>query len=226
MSNGAPGVWDQATLGPDLPLGEVHVWWAKVDSWCGEHDALSEEEVARASRFRFPRDREAWVAARILVRRILARYLGVEAKALVLGADENGQPLVLSPQDADWLCFSLSHAGAVAMVAVTRDQRVGVDVEAIHSDVDVVAVARRALGEAIASDLASEQEPRRTQRFFELWTREEARGKCRGTGLIEPDDPRRLDAPAVTDLQVGEGYAAALANSQPPGPVRQCLVAL
>jgi 4'-phosphopantetheinyl transferase len=190
------------------------------------HDELTGEEWARAARFRFERDRYRWVATRTLVRRVLARYLGVAVKTLALGADEDRRPLVLSPRDAGWLCFSLSHAGDVAVVAVTRDQRVGVDVERVRSDVDVVAVAQRAFGEAVACELAGEGEPRRTQRFFELWTREEARGKCRGTGLIEPDDPRQLDAPAVTDLQIGEGYAAALAGSHRPGGVRQCIVAL
>ena len=226
MCSSAPSPWEQAPLGPDLPLREVHVWQTSVDNWSGVHDELSEEERARAARFRFARDRRRWVAARTLVRRVLARYLGVETKGLVLGAHDDGRPLVLLPREADWLSFSLSHAGDVAVVAVTRDQRVGVDVERVRSDVDVVAVAHRAFGEAIANELAGETEPRRSQRFFEVWTREEARGKCRGTGLIEPDDPRRLDAPAVTDLRVGKGYAAALAGAFQPEDVRLCVVAL
>jgi 4'-phosphopantetheinyl transferase len=218
--------WEGALLGPELPPREVHVWRANADGWSGLHDDLSDEERSRAVRFRFDKDRRRWVAARTLVRWVLARYLGVEPTKLVLGADANGRPLVLSPPDADWLCFSLSHAGDVAVVAVTRDRRVGVDVELVRSGLDVVAVAQRAFGEAVASELACEGEARRTQRFFEVWTREEARGKCRGTGLIEPEDPRQLDVPAVIDLQVGEGYAGALAGAHRPEDVRRCTVAL
>jgi 4'-phosphopantetheinyl transferase len=204
----------------------VHIWRAEVDGWSGGHDELSDEERARAARFRFERDRGRWMAARVLVRRVLARYLGVTARTLTLGADEDRRPLVVWPPDAAWLGFSLSHAGDTALVAVTRGERVGVDVEEVRADLDVVAVAQRAFGRGVASELACEPEPRRTERFFEVWTREEARGKWRGTGLIEPDDVRRLVAPDVTDLVVGPGYAAAVAGSLRPGGVRQCLVAL
>jgi 4'-phosphopantetheinyl transferase len=204
----------------------VHVWRAEVDGWSGCHDELSDEERARAARFRFERDRGRWMAARILVRRVLARYLGVTPRTLTLGADQDRRPLVLWPPDAEWLGFSLSHAGDTALVAVTRGESVGVDVEEVRADVDVVAVAQRAFGRVVAGELAREPEPRRTQRFFEVWTREEARGKCRGTGLIEPDDVRRLVAPDVTDLVIGPGYAAAVAGPHRPGGVRRCLVAL
>jgi 4'-phosphopantetheinyl transferase len=226
MSSPALECWEQAPLSPDLRPGEVHVWQGRVNGSFGHHDDLSNEECARAERFRFEEDRRRWVAAHILLRRVLARYLGVPPKSLAIGADDEGRPLVQWPHDAEWLSFSLSHAGDVALVAVTRDQRVGVDVEEIRADVDVVAVARRAFGDAVATELAGEPESRRTQRFFEIWTREEARGKCRGTGLIEPNDLRRLDAAHVTDLTIGHGYVAALAGSHGTADVRQCLAAL
>jgi 4'-phosphopantetheinyl transferase len=164
------------------------------------------------------------MAARVLLRHALAHYVRVTPAALELGADEDGRPLILWPRDAAWLCFSISHAGDVAIVAVTREQRVGIDVEEVRSGIDIVAVAQRALGDENARELARESESRRMQRFFELWTQEEARGKCRGTGLIEPDDERRQGALDVADLPLGSGYAAALAVSDRICDVRCCLV--
>src|SRR5579871_2508558 len=90
MGSPLPGVWQRAPLGPGLPLGEVHVWQANVDGWQGDNGGLTNDEAARAARFRFERDRRRWVAARTLVRRVLARYLGVASRAIALGADENG----------------------------------------------------------------------------------------------------------------------------------------
>jgi 4'-phosphopantetheinyl transferase len=112
----------------------------------------------------------------------------------------------------------------VALVAVARGQRVGVDVEEVRPGLDVVAVAQRALGNEEAGDLARESEPCRTQRFFAMWTQEEARGKCRGTGLIEPDDERRRGPLDVAELPIGDGYAAALAVSERLHDVRCFLV--
>jgi 4'-phosphopantetheinyl transferase len=216
--------WGVAQPGTDLPLGEVHVWRSHADRWSGNGGVLSAEEGARAARFRFYLDRRRWMAARVLLRNVLAHYLEVTPAGLELGATEDGRPLVRWPQDAAWLCFSVSHAGEVALVAVTRGQRVGVDVEELRSGLDVVAVAQRALGDEEASELARESEPRRTQKFFAMWTQEEARGKCRGTGLIEPDDERRSGYFEVAELPIGGGYAAALAVSDRLDDVRCCLV--
>jgi 4'-phosphopantetheinyl transferase len=185
---------------------------------------LSVEEGARAARFRFDLDRRRWIAARVLLRNVLARYLEMDPSALELGATEDGRPVVLWPHDAAWLWFSISHAGRVALVAVARGQRVGVDVEEVRPGLDVVAVAQRALGNEEAGDLARESEPCRTQRFFAMWTQEEARGKCRGTGLIEPDDERRRGPLDVAELPIGDGYAAALAVSERLHDVRCFLV--
>jgi hypothetical protein len=80
------------------------------------------------------------------------------------------------------------------------------------------------LGSEEACELAGEAEPRRTQRFFAMWTREEARGKCRGTGLIEPDDERRRGPLDVAELPVGAGFAAALAVSDRLHNIRCFLV--
>jgi len=216
--------WEVAHPGADLPLGEVHVWRAHADRWSGSSGVLSAEEGARASRFRFDLDRRRWVAARVLLRNVLADYLEVDASALELGATEDGRPVVLWPHDAAWLGFSVAHAGEVALVAVARGQRVGVDVEEVRPGLDVVAVAQRALGNGEASELACASEPRRTQRFFAMWTQEEARGKCRGTGLIEPNDERRRGYCAVAELAIGGGYAAALAVSDRLDDVRCCLI--
>lgn len=216
--------WDVSHLGTDLPRGEVHVWRSHAERWSGNGGVLSSEECARASRFRFDLDRRRWVAARVLLRNVLAHYLGVEPAGLELGATEEGRPVVRWPHDSAWLCFSVSHAGEVALVAVARGQRVGVDVEEVRSGLDVVAVAQRALGEEEAVELARESEPHRTQRFFAMWTKEEARGKCRGTGLIEPEDERRRGHCDIAELPIGGGYAAALAVSDRLDDVHCCLI--
>jgi 4'-phosphopantetheinyl transferase len=216
--------WEVAHPGADLPLDEVHVWRADANRWSGNRDVLSLEEDARAARFRFDLDRRRWVAARVLLRNVLGRYLEVDPSGLELGATEDGRPVVLWPRDAAWLCFSISHAGEAALVAVARGQRVGVDVEEVQPGLDVVAVAQRALGNEEAQELARESEPRRTQRFFAMWTQEEARGKCRGTGLIEPNDERRHGPLDVAELPIGDGYAAALAVSDRLHDVRCFLV--
>ena len=71
-----------------LPVRTVHVWRAGLE-YIREaarlrrlEQHLSVDERARAARFRFARDREQFVAARGLLREILALYLGVAARQL------------------------------------------------------------------------------------------------------------------------------------------------
>lgn len=215
--------WDVSPPDPTVGPGEVHVWSARVDRWSGRHDVLSADEATRADRFRYESDRRRFLAAHVLVRCVLSRYLGTAPADLMLGADEDGRPLLLWPRHEAWLSFSVSHSGEVALVAVARDQSVGVDVEEVRSELDLVAIARRALGDEDADALAGMSEGMRTQRFFQLWTREEARGKCRGTGLIEPHDERRRGALDIADLEIGGGYVAALAVTDRLGDIRCCL---
>lgn len=214
--------WSSSLLGPELPTDEVHLWRAMADAALGDEDVLSEDERSRAARFKVEGDRARWVAARVALRRVLGRYLAARPESVILETRERGRPVIAAPPGSDWLCFSPSHSGDVAIVAVSRNTSVGVDVERIRHDLDVVPIARRVLGDEVAGVLAGVADDERITAFFRAWVREEARGKCRGTGLVEPDDPARLVPLQVADLDVASGYAAALALDGVLGVIRGC----
>jgi len=93
------------------------------------------------------------------------------------------------------LRFNLSHSGDLALVAVTQGREVGVDIQKIK--------------------------PHRDIAFYKAWARREAVVKCVGTGLLAalPSDPV-----AVTALNAGFGYAAALAVAGDAVPSLQLLL--
>lgn len=142
---------------------------------------------------------------------MLGRYLGVPPESIVLGAAEHGRRVVRWPDHSEWLSFSPSRSGGLALVAVSGGQSVGVDLERIRPELDVVPIARRALGHDVADQLEAERDEVRARSFFRSWVREEARGKCRGTGLVELDDEERRISLTVTDVDIADGFAAALA---------------
>ncbi len=214
--------WRGSLLGPDLPTGEVHLWLANIGEEAGDSHVLSADECDRAARFRFDRHRRRWTAARVLLRRVLGRYLAIEPRSLVFEVGEHGRRIVGWPDHSEWLSFSPSRSGDLALVAVARGQNVGVDVERVRADLDFVAIARRALGDDVVEQLEVERGEDRVRAFFRAWVREEARGKCRGTGLVELDDEARHVPLLVADLAVGDGYAGALATDGELGMVRGC----
>lgn len=216
--------WRRSPLGPDLPVGDVHLWLANVDGGAPDSGVLSLDERERAAKFQFDDHRRRWVAARVLLRGVLGRYLATGPESVVFELGDHGRTVVRWPDHSGWLSFSPSHSGVFALVAVARGQRVGVDVERVRADLEFVAIARRALGEEVANQLEAERDEDRAGEFFRAWVREEARGKCRGTGLVEPDDEARQVPLLVTDLTIGYGYAGALAVDGELVTVRGCSV--
>ncbi len=216
-----PGpAWTPAPAVPTLAADEVHVWLARLDEGTTHSDVISVDEQTRAARFRSDRDRSRWVASRVLLRTVLARYVGVGPERLELRAGPREKPTLRRPLRGRRLRFNLSHSADLAICTVARGCEVGVDVEVVRPYPELLEVARRVFDVRITRSLAAAQEDQRAGQFFREWTRLESHAKCAGTGLVEPDEAP--EAPAwIIDLDVGPGYSAALATSAPPRVVRR-----
>ena len=122
-----------------------------------------------------------------------------------LVVEENGKPRLAG---SGGLEFNLSHSGELALVAVSRQRPVGVDVEREKADRDLLALAERALGAEDVAAVRAAAPADRAAVFYAAWTRHEARLKCLGAGLFGPAPT----APTVVeDVDAGPGYAAAVA---------------
>jgi 4'-phosphopantetheinyl transferase len=148
---------------------------------------LSMEERERAGKFPLAPRKRRYVARQAALRLILAARTGSPPERLPLVRSEHGKPALDGEQD---LRFSVSDSADLALVAIAGWD-VGVDVEQIRN--------RPAATRAAALGI---------DRFFERWTRLEAEGKARGTGLLGRRGGERL---TCTTIEVGPGFAAALA---------------
>ncbi len=169
-----------------VPNGAVHVWRAGLDLEASHlrclRRHLSADERARASRFRFARDRERFIAARGSLREILALYLGTAARRLAFRQGPRGKPFLGAYPD---LRFNVSHSLDTMLVAVAHRRELGVDVEHVDAGIAIEEV-----------DVAlSPPEKRVLSRFhgegwrtalLRLWTRKEAYVKADGRGMSLP----------------------------------------
>jgi 4'-phosphopantetheinyl transferase len=211
---------------PPLVPGRVHLWRVDLDTLTDRtleafEGAASDEERRRRSRFRSSTDARRWLCSRGALRRILADYLETEPSHVAFASGPAGKPQLVG-SDGDAVHFNLSHSDGLALVAVSVDRGVGVDVERVRSGLDEIAIARRAFG-SDAVRLIEGSEPRiRTATFFRLWVRHEAAVKCRGTGLedVVRDDLDDLVDVNVAEVDVGEGFAAALGTATVSSPTR------
>ncbi len=142
---------------------------------------LSPDEIARAGRFQFEADRAGYVASRGTLRIILAGYLGRPPQSIPLTHEVLGKP-VIRFAESHGLCFNLSRARDLCLVAVTEGVEVGVDVETLRPLDDALTIAKNRFTPAEAAAIDSPES------FFALWTRKEAVSKCLGWGLTLPFD--------------------------------------
>src|SRR5437868_3371012 len=105
----------------------LDVWRARLDRPADQFvPLLSDDELQRADRFAFSHHRVRWIVARGQLRRVLARYLG--STDVHLACSSFGKPFL---EDCP-LTFNISHSGDLALIAVSRQRSVGIDVERIH----------------------------------------------------------------------------------------------
>lgn len=186
---------DVLNLEPD----QVDVWRIYVDLPTATvkrmESVLSADETERAARFRFPADKQRYIVAHGCLRDILARYLNCEPAGLRFSTNQYGKPAV----NDHTLEFNLSHSGDFALVGVTRNRSIGVDVERIRTMMDFERVARRFFSQNEVTELMSFPLDQRQRAFFECWARKEAYIKAHGLGLSLPLDSFdvSLDEPAL-----------------------------
>jgi 4'-phosphopantetheinyl transferase len=183
---------DSASCLPSLQEREVHVWSARLDLAPAAIERLGRllnpEESARASRFHFDRDRNAFTVARGVLRTLLGRYLRERPERIRFVYGTHGKPALAAEQPPDGVRFNLSHSDAVAIFAFARSVEVGIDVERIREQPDLDDLANRFFSKEEASALRRLPPSVREAAFFFCWTAKEAYIKGIGEGLSMPLD--------------------------------------
>ncbi len=221
--------WAPSPARPNLTARSVHAWRVALDRPSGDTSGLSDDERSRADRFRADSDRTRFVASHAALRAILGLYAACRPGDLTFRDGPHGKPGLASPTGTG-IEFNLSHSGDLAVVAVARGRRVGVDVEAGRAVAEYEAIVARFFSPGERASFLDLPESIRSDAFFRIWTCKEAYIKAIGTGLltaldsfsvaVDPREPMRLvevvgDAAeaarwTIRDLDPGPGYAGAV----------------
>ena len=182
----------------------IDVYWFDLDhaSVADCYALLDAAERARAARFRFERDRRRYVVRRGRLRTLLAGYLDHEPADVALTVDRFGKPALATGA----LRFNLSHSHGLALYAIAFGIEVGCDLERRDPRLAGADVAARFFSPGEVRALRALAPARRTEGFFNCWTRKEAYVKARGCGLSLPLD----------------GFDVSLAPGEPAALLRGC----
>ncbi len=196
---------------------QLHLWRIDLSDSDEELESvLSEEEQARVKRFHNAQDRTRFIKARGAMRLLLGCYLATAPEELVFVYGPRGKPFIASP--ASVLSFNLSHTGDMALLGISREAAIGIDLEQLREKPNFHAIARRVFNTAIQQELSQLEGATLADAFFRHWTEYEARMKAIGNGIFSHHDPSRdAELPAMHFIPE-EGYLAAVVMEGSPPP--------
>ena len=180
--------WQLAKSAAELVDGEIDIWSVNLDppnyACIDQNTSLfSDDELERARRFRFDRHRRQYLVGRGALRHILAHYAGMQPEQIVFEYGEYGKPSIKSFH----IEFNLSNSHERAIVGVTQNGPIGVDIEYLDRHIrDVNALAESVFTEIEQAQLYSYASSERLIPFLSGWTRKEAYLKGVGKGLALP----------------------------------------
>jgi 4'-phosphopantetheinyl transferase len=170
-----------------IDLGEVHVRGFILD--IGDEElaraaqALSRDEQERADRLVSGQHRRHFMAAHAGLRAVLSRYCGNRPQELVVRKATAGKPFL---PDYPSIRFNLTHSHGRALIAVATDREVGVDLEKVRPEVDVIRLAKRFLSGKDQAFIERSEPAQRHERFLQTWVAREAVFKADGSGMAFP----------------------------------------
>lgn len=174
---------------PDLTLANsiVDVWLISLtqpDPANGFFAGLlSSDERERAARFIFDKDRWPYVVAHAGLRSILSQYLKTAPGDLRFVTGVNGKPSLAPEFAGSGLRFNLSHSHELALLGVTHEHEIGIDIEWIKENYGFHEVAEHFFTAKEVTQLRALPVELQRQAFFKCWTSKEAFLKAKGTGL-------------------------------------------
>ncbi len=219
-------------LPPALDKNQVQVWTISLETEATKvrhcESLLANEELARASRFSSLDHRQRFIMARASLRKILSFYANSNAAILDFEYGPKGKP---SLSGNTGIHFNLSYSRNMAMVAVSMQRELGIDIQAITQVTEPESVARLVFSPVELSYLLSLDVHERQLAFAHIWVRKEAYIKALGAGFSQPmhsfsvspalgntdallQDHDRCQATAewrLIEIKAPMGYCAALA---------------
>lgn len=173
-------------------------------------------------------DANRWRTAHIALRIGLERHAGLSIRCSPYDIEPGGRPrLGKHAMPGPRYHFSLAHAGPYALIAISPDGHIGVDLE-VTRQINVSTARRERIERAAARlglDAPLPLEP--DARFLQSWVRLEAVAKASGLGIgrilteagvigAAPPSPQAVGHSQVTvlDLNLPPGCYAALAGAQ------------
>ncbi len=180
-------MWASPPTSLELDVGFIDVWLTRIDLSDEEIkkyvETLSEDEKVRAAKFSVPYKYDEYVVSRGLLRKALSHVLKQDPLDFQFEYTESNKPYLSQKNINGSIAFNLSHSHGRALIAISVDRNMGIDIEKIRPEVEYEKLAGRFFSEAEYAALMLLPSAERIKAFFATWTRKEAFVKAVGKGI-------------------------------------------
>lgn len=140
---------------------------------------LSVDEKNKAMSFLTKERQKKYIRIRATLKKILASYLNIAVKNIVIKTGEFGKPLL----ESGLLYFNLSHTGNRLIVVVSNLGNVGIDLELKKERKNQTALVDKCFSATEIWYWNTLSEADKTYMFYRFWVRKEAFVKAVGRGI-------------------------------------------
>lgn len=212
--------WYSQDSDKQLNDGEIHIWLNYLNIHQAKlkhlYPLLSDAEKARSEQFKFFKDRKHFIASHGFLHTVLGYYLDTPAEDIQFSYGHNGKPAILEEQNPAQIQFNMSHSNTLAILAVCKQQQLGIDIEFMQRKTDWQGVGKRFFTAKEQQAIAGLPEDQQKEAFFRVWTRKEAHMKVTGEGLHLPPSRFEVTVPPAEAAYLGntEGETDAVFHMQ------------
>ena len=147
----------------------IDLWIVDLDDFKVTDSTLSAEEKERAGRYHFDIHRNRFISRRSILRLILSKYLDCSPAAVKFKYSSLGKPSV-DLKSTESIHFNVSHSRSKAVIAITSDEQVGVDIEFIDPEINSELISSHFFADSEIATIKSANAEEKPDTFFKFWT--------------------------------------------------------
>ena len=167
----------------DLKDGDLHIWRYSLNGQDyrteKESPVLSKEEQNRYNAYINESDKIRYIGNHRFVRQVLSKYLNILPAQVQFSQTAMGKPYV----ENSGLFFNYSYRGDFGILALSRNEEVGVDIEKMRILQDIPTFTEFCFSEKEKQIIFKSDKEKFQETLFIFWTFKEAIIKSLGVGL-------------------------------------------
>jgi 4'-phosphopantetheinyl transferase len=180
---------------------QIHIWLIDTNNYLSSDFAayLDDQEIKRAQRFKFTKDRNCFIGSHAALRILLGKYCNGDPCTITYEYTANNKPILIENNP---IKFNLSHSHDQAIIAITKSHPIGIDIEYMQTKEILSELAKRFFSNQEYAEYQNLPAAQKTLGFYNCWTRKEAFVKALGIGItcplksfsvnLAPDTPAKI----------------------------------